>query len=102
LSPAGATSDGRLNRIDSQITFMTPRRATGQRDRVAGGAATLSPIRQLRPFQPLRPPRHARCPFTGELVKPGGHMVLLGVAALGLVMFGYLKVRRNRKAAEAR
>jgi hypothetical protein len=29
-------------------------------------------------------------------------MVLLGVAALGIVMFGYLKVRRNRKAAEAR
>ena len=29
-------------------------------------------------------------------------MVLLGVAALGLVTFGYLKVRRNRKAAEAR
>jgi hypothetical protein len=29
-------------------------------------------------------------------------MVLLGIAALGLVMFGYLKVRRNRKATEAR
>ena len=80
---------------------MTPWRVIRRRDRVSAGAATPRSVSNSACFSRESGGGTLVATPLIDSVNQGGHMIWVAIVVLGVLTFGYLKVRRQRKAAAA-